>query len=110
MEPPFPRSELRRLRESKGLTQQQLDQAAGLKAGTVRDYEQGVRSPAWSKVMALCAALGVDCTAFAVAAGDGEPQPAAAPPPEKRGRGRPKKADDTPPPPAKKPTRKKSGG
>ena len=47
-----------------------------------RDLEQGRRSPQWETVIALSAALGVDCTAFL------ERPPAQ----DKPGRGRPAKA------------------
>ena len=65
MEAIFPGQILREMREARGLTQNQLDDAAKLKRGSVRDYEQGVRQPQWGRVIALCSALGVTCMAFA---------------------------------------------
>jgi transcriptional regulator with XRE-family HTH domain len=58
-------SELKRLREGAGLTQEALAQKAGMSVGNVRNYEQGIRLPSFPAVVKLCAALGVDCTAFA---------------------------------------------
>lgn len=55
---------LRELRESAGLSRQQLADKAGLKLGGIRDLEQGRRSPSWETVVSLCAALKVDCNAF----------------------------------------------
>jgi len=57
--------ELKRLRDSAGLTQESLAQKAGMSVGNVRNYEQGIRLPSFPAVVKLCAALGVDCTAFA---------------------------------------------
>ena len=75
---------LKELRESKGLTQQQLADAAGVKLGGIRDLEQAKNNPTWTTVtLALAAALGVDCAAFTTAPAD---RPAA-------GRGRPRKAE-----------------
>ena len=58
---------LRSLREQKGLTQQQLADAAGIPIGTLRDYEQGKRrhDPSLAVVVKIAAALGTDCRAFA---------------------------------------------
>jgi transcriptional regulator with XRE-family HTH domain len=92
---------LRELREAVGLTQQQLADAAGLKLGGIRDLEQSRRSPSWETVLALAAALGVECTAFTEA-------PATT---EKPGRGRPRKptnVEPSPGPTARKPRRRKT--
>ena len=75
---------LKELREGAGLTQQNLADDAGLKLGGIRDLEQGRRKPAWETVLALCKALGVDCTAFTV-------EPSSSPAAEAPRRGRPRK-------------------
>ncbi len=79
----FPKR-LRELRVAAKLTQQELADKAGLKLGAVRDIEQGLNGPTWKTVLALCAALGVDCTVFTQ-----EPQPGPAPE-----RGRPRKSPE----------------
>jgi transcriptional regulator with XRE-family HTH domain len=58
---------LKALREAKGMSQQQLADAAGLNVGGVTKIEQGQREPGWSTVLKLAAALDVDCTAFTAA-------------------------------------------
>jgi transcriptional regulator with XRE-family HTH domain len=60
---------LKRERARAGLSQSQLAEAAGLSKGGICDLEAGRRQPAWDTVQRLAAALGVDCTAFADAAG-----------------------------------------
>jgi DNA-binding XRE family transcriptional regulator len=55
---------LRRLRDARGLTQQKLAEAAKLTKETVYLIEKGRRVPSWPTVVALAAALKVDCTAF----------------------------------------------
>lgn len=72
---------LRELREEAGLSRKDLAGRAGLSEGGIRDLEQGHRRPSWETVLALTAALGVDCHAFTQ-------EPTA----DKPGRGRPKKA------------------
>ena len=67
-EQPFSET-LQQLRKDRGLTQQQLADAAGLSQTAVSQWEAGVREPSWSAVRALAAALGVDCTAFTAAPG-----------------------------------------
>jgi transcriptional regulator with XRE-family HTH domain len=73
---------LRELREARGWTQQQLADASGVTASTVRCIEQGWNKPAWDTVLALCQALAVRPDAFTQA-------PADRPPPRP---GRPRKA------------------
>jgi transcriptional regulator with XRE-family HTH domain len=73
---------LRELRESKGLTQAQLADAAGIRTSGVTKLEQGISEPHWPTVLSLAEALGVDCNEF---------QEASAAKP--RGRGRPPKAE-----------------
>jgi hypothetical protein len=67
----------------------------------VAHLEQGRRKPSWETVLALAAALGVDCKAFEQA-----PTPRA-----DVGPGRPPKAKEAKPPPAPKmPVRRKKKG
>jgi transcriptional regulator with XRE-family HTH domain len=58
-------AKLRAVRESKGLSQRALADAAGCNANTIAKLERGEQEPAWPLVLALAKALGVDCTAFA---------------------------------------------
>src|SRR5436305_1708171 len=64
--PPLPAFaiKLKALRESAGLTQEELAQKAGLHVGAVFKLEQGRREPTWATVQTLCKALGVNCQAF----------------------------------------------
>ena len=94
---------IRELREGAGLGREQMAEAAGVSVRAVVQWELGEREPGWFNVLALCQALGVDCTAFGKPpaerppAGPGRPrkgrteeqaeEPAAA----KRPRGRPRK-------------------
>jgi transcriptional regulator with XRE-family HTH domain len=55
---------LRALRVAAGLTQGELAAKAGISLGSVRNLEQGIRSPSWETVQKLAVALDVDCTAF----------------------------------------------
>jgi transcriptional regulator with XRE-family HTH domain len=73
---------LKEVRESKGLSQQQLADMAGVHIMTVSKLERGAQEPAWPLVIALADALGIGCEAFRA-----EPGPA-----PKRQRGRPRKA------------------
>ncbi|HEV3440629.1 MAG TPA: helix-turn-helix transcriptional regulator [Gemmata sp.] len=57
-------SQLRRRRDEKGWTQQELAEATGIHANTIARLERGEHEPAWPLVLALAKALGVDCTAF----------------------------------------------
>jgi transcriptional regulator with XRE-family HTH domain len=74
---------LRELREAAGLSQKALAERAGLSQGAIAHWEQGLREPSWSNVVALAEALGVDCRSFL------EPPGKAAK--AKRPRGRPRK-------------------
>lgn len=76
----FP-TRLRQLRMQAGLTQGEMAERSGVKRDAIARWEAGRREPSWSNVLALCAALGVDCTAFME-------EPKEAPP---RPRGRPRK-------------------
>jgi transcriptional regulator with XRE-family HTH domain len=76
---------LKEVRESAGLSQQQLADKAACRSETVSRLERGEQEPAWPLVIALAAALGVDCTSFL--------DPSVKPPAEEpaRPRGRPRK-------------------
>jgi len=50
---------LRRLRESRGMTQEQVGQAAGLTLGSYGRIERSEVSPAWTTVQAIAGALGI---------------------------------------------------
>jgi transcriptional regulator with XRE-family HTH domain len=92
---------LRELRESAGLTQEQLAERAGMAWRTITHLEGGDRKPTWETVLALCVALGVDCREFAKEPTQPHepkrgrpPKPAAEQPGPERPRGRPRKAPD----------------
>lgn len=91
---------LHRMRSEKGMTQKQLADAVGLSLNGYAKLERGEQEPGWPTVLALAAALGVDCRAFQ-AEGDEPPPPPAKP-------GRPKKVAESEPLAAKK--GKKKGG
>ncbi len=94
---------LRELREAARLTQEQLAEKVGVKRDAVVRWESSKREPVWSSVLALAAALGVSCEAFA------EP-PAQPPPPPRRGRP-PKPQDEAAPEQPKRPRgQPKKGG
>jgi transcriptional regulator with XRE-family HTH domain len=58
------KDKLRKLRQTAGVTQDELAGRAGLPVGTVRNYEQGIRNPPWVNVVRLASALGLSCEAF----------------------------------------------
>jgi transcriptional regulator with XRE-family HTH domain len=81
---------LRELRESAGLTQQQLGERAGVVGSQINKLELGVNQPTLATAVALARALGVEVGAFVppdlaapVTSGDGAEK--------RRPRGRPKK-------------------
>jgi transcriptional regulator with XRE-family HTH domain len=93
------------LRESAGLTQQELAARAGMHKLGVAKLEQGLREPTWATVQALAKALGLTCLDFVAEEGEAPrktPAPIGRPrtrPAEgngtaelKRPRGRPRKA------------------
>lgn len=81
--------QLRRLRESQGLTQQQLASLSGRPQQSIGRWEQGQQVPGFDAVQAVCAALGVRTTEF-----DGcEFGPVAASAPAKKGK---RKAEPVP--------------
>lgn len=49
------------IRQTKGLTQAQLENRAGLPATLISHYESGKRAPGLENIIALC--KGLDCTA-----------------------------------------------
>ena len=58
---------LKTLRQTAGLTQEDLARAAGFTTSVVSKIEQGlVKDPGWQTVRALAKALGVSCEAFEV--------------------------------------------
>lgn len=56
---------LQELRERKRLSQSQLAKASGVKVGSIRNYEQGLRRPHWDAFVLIATALEVDLEAFA---------------------------------------------
>ena len=73
---------LKELRKAAGKSRVDLAVAAGVSAGFVRDLEQGHRAnPSWNTVVAIVAALGTDCTAFAGCDEPSQSPPAPPPPP-----------------------------
>lgn len=56
---------LRELRDKAGLSEAKLAAASGLTFSAVHKYGLGSRKPSYAAVVALAAALGTDCTAFA---------------------------------------------
>ena len=86
---------LKELREAAGLTQAELAERAGLSQRAVSHWEQKLREPSWSAVVALSGVLDVDCTAFL--------SPPAQRHEQRRGRPRKTEAESQP----KKPGRKK---
>jgi len=72
------------LRESAGITQQELADRARMHKLGVAKLEQGLREPTWATVQSLAKALGVTVLDFVVEGGETEARPAQ--------RGRPRKA------------------
>lgn len=56
---------LRKLRERAGVTQAKLAQDAGVPIGTLRNLEQGHRSPSAASLFRLADALGIGADSFA---------------------------------------------
>lgn len=56
---------MKQLREGASMTQEGLATASGVPVGSVRNYEQGHRIPAFGAIVKIAAALGTDCRAFA---------------------------------------------
>jgi len=91
---------LKELRERAGMSQKALADKAGISQSAIAHWEQGLREPSWSNVLALASALGVDCLAF-------QQPPAVVPEPK---RGRPKKAEgEMSAPPRKQASPKRRG-
>jgi transcriptional regulator with XRE-family HTH domain len=55
---------LKALREQAGLTQKQLAAKAGVSQRGIANWELGLRDPAWTNVLKLAEALGVEVGAF----------------------------------------------
>jgi len=94
---------LKELRERSGVSQKDIAEKTGLTIRQVSRLETGAQKPTWETVLALAAALNVDCRAFA--------EPPATERQESR-RGRPRKpaapsADE--PTTTEKPRRRKGG-
>jgi transcriptional regulator with XRE-family HTH domain len=85
MDPKVLGARLKELREGVGLTQKELAAKAALSQRAISHWEQGLREPGWSNVLALAEALGVDCLAFQQLPADVSERP----------RGRPRK-DESP--------------
>src|SRR5262245_6688369 len=83
MNPDWFRPRLIELRAAAGWTQARLAERSGVTRESIAQLETGRRRPAWATVLALAAALGVRCDAFAK-------EPTTTPPGPAR-RGRPKK-------------------
>lgn len=64
MDPKVFGARLRELREAAGLTQKELAAKAALSQRAISHWEQGLREPVWSSVLALAEALDVDCRSF----------------------------------------------
>jgi uncharacterized protein len=56
---------LKDIRTKAGLSQTELAKKAGLSQNAISAWEKGIREPSWAAVQALCAAMGLDCNAFA---------------------------------------------
>ncbi len=56
---------LRQLRDTAGLTQEQLAERSSINLWTIRGYEQGRREPNWKGVLTLAKALEVAAEVFA---------------------------------------------
>lgn len=54
------RLRLRELRERRFMTQDQLSQESGVRAATISEIENGLRSPRFGTIKKLAAALGVE--------------------------------------------------
>ena len=55
---------LKELREQAGWSQKELAEKSGLNQRTISHWEQGLRDPAWTSVLALARALNVSVLAF----------------------------------------------
>jgi transcriptional regulator with XRE-family HTH domain len=65
---------LRRRREAAGLTRRDLAAASGVPFGTLRQYEDGRRSPSFANAVRLARALGLGLDTFAGCV-PGDPHP-----------------------------------
>jgi transcriptional regulator with XRE-family HTH domain len=67
---------LQRLRKAVGLSQSQLAKAAGVPVGTLRNWEQDIRSPLLNTAGRVARALGVSLDDLIEESGQERPQPA----------------------------------
>lgn len=74
---------LRELRIKAGLSQSELAEKVDLHVRQISRMETAAQVPTWPVVLALCAALGVDCTAFTLPASPSEPPKRGRPPKKK---------------------------
>lgn len=56
---------LKQIRESRGMSQPALAEAAGVPLGSLRNWEQGIRTPAFDAAVDLAVALGVSLDVLA---------------------------------------------
>jgi transcriptional regulator with XRE-family HTH domain len=91
-------AKLKALRESAGLTQQELAARAGMHKLGVAKLEQGLREPTWATVQALAKALGLTCLDFVAEEGEAARQT-----PATMGRPRARPAEGNGPAEAKRP-------
>jgi transcriptional regulator with XRE-family HTH domain len=75
---------LKQIRESAGLTQDQLAESAGLNKFGLAKLEQGVSEPHWPTVLALAHALGVTCDSFMEPPAKSDAEPRRGRPPKPR--------------------------
>jgi transcriptional regulator with XRE-family HTH domain len=66
---------LKEAREKAGLTQEQLAEKTGLPVGSIRNWEQGHRTPRIGVVPALARAVGLPVERLLVAMAEGAPKP-----------------------------------
>lgn len=69
------RRKLRELRDAAGLSQKELADKAGLSQRAISAWETGDHEPGWGAILALAAALSVDCRAFQPDGGAPAPRP-----------------------------------
>lgn len=56
---------LKDLQKKADITQEQLAERAGVKLGSLRNHQQGIRQPSWDVVMRYAKVLGVSADVFA---------------------------------------------
>jgi len=90
--------QLRRLRETAGLTQGELASRVGCTWEAISRWERATREPSWTTVVSICRALGVSCEQFRLppdggpsTSGSQAPDPTGPSPAPARKGGRPRK-------------------